>query len=73
MTNPKNDETPFHEKIVEELSSIKNSEQMNELQANATSLAKNAVKWIRKHPVESVAGAAVLAFFAGAWINRRRD
>ncbi len=46
--------------------------QMEDLKKAASRLADEASEIIRKHPLSSVAGALVVGFALGSWINRGR-
>lgn len=54
------------------LERVQETELFQEVQSGTKILAKEAAKYIRKHPLESVAAAAAVGFVAGILISRRR-
>ena len=60
------------ESIKEAISSIQDSEQWEEISAAAKKISAEAAEVVRKYPLQSVAGAALLGLLVGALFGRRR-
>lgn len=60
------------ETVKEALSSLSDSEEWEQLRAMAGNLGEDAATFVRKYPLQSVAGAAALGFLLGMSIGKKR-
>ena len=56
----------------EKLSEFKSKEDWDELRKVAAGLGEDAAGFVRKYPLQSVLGAAVLGFLLGTQLGRKR-
>ncbi|HEY8278699.1 MAG TPA: hypothetical protein VIH99_03700 [Bdellovibrionota bacterium] len=60
------------ENLKERLNALENSEEWEQLKKVASEMGDDAAVFVRKYPLQSVAGAAALGFVLGAFLGRRK-
>jgi ElaB/YqjD/DUF883 family membrane-anchored ribosome-binding protein len=60
------------ETVKDKLGDIQDSPEWEEIRTIAKGFAKEAAEVVRKYPLQSVAGAAAIAFVLSTLINRKR-
>ena len=58
--------------LKEKLSALEDSEEWEQLKKMAATMGDDAAVFVRKYPLQSVAGAAALGFLLGVALGRRR-